>query len=197
VCATSKHTSGTKCLTSYDSPRTNSDLLDYVTIWEACRATSAATSFFDSIAIGRYKEEFVDGATGANNPVFQLWTQAQDIWCPEQFDFENKIKCIVSIGTGVPSLTAFNNTIPGLAKALVAISTETEETAEMFCREGPLIDQTVRYYRFNVLRGLEGIGLEEASKESEITAVTGRYVESQDVNLRMKACGSNLSEREC
>ena len=47
-----------------------------------------------------------------------------------------------------------------------------------------------------MLHGLEGIGLKEAAKESEITAVTGRYVESQDVNLKMKAYRSNLSERE-
>ena len=40
--------------------------------WEACRATSAASSFFDPIAIGRYKEEFGDGATGANNPVLEV-----------------------------------------------------------------------------------------------------------------------------
>jgi patatin-like phospholipase/acyl hydrolase len=39
---------------------------------EACRATSAATSFFDPIAVGRFGEEFVDGATGANNPVREV-----------------------------------------------------------------------------------------------------------------------------
>jgi len=57
------------CLTSYMSPRGGSDLLNSVRIWEACRATSAASSFFNPIAIGRYKEEFMDGATGANNPI--------------------------------------------------------------------------------------------------------------------------------
>jgi predicted acylesterase/phospholipase RssA len=51
-----------------------------VTIWEACRATSAAFSLFDSIALGRFGEEFVDGATGANNPVWQLWDQAKQLW---------------------------------------------------------------------------------------------------------------------
>ncbi len=65
VCATSKETSGTVCLASYRSPRSdNSDLLNTTTIWQACRATSAATTFFDPIAIGPFKEEFVDGALG-------------------------------------------------------------------------------------------------------------------------------------
>ena len=77
VYAISKETSETVCLTSYKSPRGSGDLWNSVKIWEACRATSAASSFFDLIAIGRYKEEFVDGATGANNPVWEIWNQVQ------------------------------------------------------------------------------------------------------------------------
>ena len=54
---------------SYQSTRGSSDLLRKTKIWEAARATSAAPSFFDSIKIGEYGEEFTDGGTGANNPV--------------------------------------------------------------------------------------------------------------------------------
>jgi hypothetical protein len=127
VCATSKETSETVCLTSYRTPRGNSDLLDSVTIWEACRATSAATSFFDPIAVGRYGEEFVDGATGANNPVREVWDQAQLAWGPEPL--EGKVKCLVSIGTGVLSLKPFKDDVLHIGKTLVAIATETERTA--------------------------------------------------------------------
>ena len=81
--------------------------MNSVKIWEACRATAAASSFFDLIAIGRYKEEFVDGATGANNPVMELWNQAQLMWGPEPL--EGKVQCLVSVGTGVPSLKAFQD----------------------------------------------------------------------------------------
>ncbi|ERT02856.1 hypothetical protein HMPREF1624_01159 [Sporothrix schenckii ATCC 58251] len=71
VCATSKQTSDTVCLASYGSPRSkNLQLLNSATIWQACRATSAATGFFDPIAIGPFDEEFVDGALGANNPIY-------------------------------------------------------------------------------------------------------------------------------
>lgn len=38
------------------------------------------------IAVGRYGEEFVDGATGANNPVMELWNQAQLIWGPQPLE---------------------------------------------------------------------------------------------------------------
>ena len=78
VCATSKETTDTVCLTSYRSPRGRSHLLESARIWEVCRATSAATSFFDPIAIGPFLEKFVDGALGRNNPIYALWTRMSD-----------------------------------------------------------------------------------------------------------------------
>ncbi|CAN9173050.1 unnamed protein product [Alternaria alternata] len=194
VCATSKETSETVCLTSYKTPRGNNDLLNSVTIWEACRATSAATSFFDLIAVGRYGEQFVDGATGANNPVREVWDQAQLAWGPEPL--EGKVKCVVSIGTGVPSLKAFKDDVFNIGKTLAAIATETEQTAERFRRERGLLDSTGRYYRFNVVRGLEDIGLEEAKKVKEMAAATRRYISSQEVHGQMQACAGSIAGRE-
>lgn len=195
MCATSKQISKTVCLTSYKSPRGSDDLFDSTKIWEACRATSAASSFFDKITIGRYKEEFVDGATGANNPVMEVWNQAQDIWGPGSLD--TKIKCLVSVGTGVPSIKPFEDKLLKIGQTLVAISTETEKTAERFQRDKVELDVTGRYYRFNVSGGLDSVGLEEAKKIDLIAAATRDYVASQDVFKQMKACGDNLSAREC
>jgi predicted acylesterase/phospholipase RssA len=195
VCATSKQTSETVCLTSYRSPRGNNDLLNTVKIWEACRATSAASSFFDGVAIGRYQEEFVDGATGANNPVWELWNQAQAIWGPEPL--ENNVKCLVSVGTGVPSLKPFRDDVFHIGDTLVAIATETEQTAERFRRDKSSLDNSGRYYRFNVFPGLEDIGLEESIKRKEIAAAARRYVQSQEVFKQMQACADNLTGREC
>lgn len=195
VCATSKHTSETICLTSYKSPRGFSDLLDSVKIWEACRATSAASSFFDPITVGRYGEEFVDGATGANNPVWEVWNEAQLMWGPEPL--ESRIKCLVSIGTGVPSLKPFRDDIFCIGKTLVAIATETEQTAERFRRDKSYLDNIGRYYRFNVARGLEDIGLEETIRRKEIAAATRRYVQAQEVFKQMQACAGNAGVREC
>jgi hypothetical protein len=185
VCATSKETSETVCLTSYRTLRGNSDLLNSVQIWEACRATSAATSFFDPIAVGRYDEEFVDGATGANNPVREVWDQAQ------------VVNCLVSIGTGVPSLKPFKDDVLHIGETLVAIATETEQTAERFRRERSLLDSTGRNYRFNVVRGLEDIGLEEAKKVKEMAAATRRYISSQEVHKQMQACAGGIAGMEC
>jgi hypothetical protein len=195
VCATSKETSETVCLTSYRTPRGNNDLLNSVKIWEVCRATSAASSFFDPIAIGRFGEEFVDGATGANNPVRDVWDQAQLVWGPEPL--EGKIKCLVSIGTGVPSLKPFKDDVMHIGATLVAIATETEQTAERFRREKTLLDSTGRYYRFNVVRGLEDIGLEESKKVKEMAGATRKYIGSQDVYKQMQACAGNIAGRAC
>lgn len=195
MCATSKQTSETVCLTSYKSPRGGNDLLNSVKIWEACCATSAASSFFDPIAIGRYGEEFVDGATGANNPVWEVWNQAQLIWGPQPL--EGRIKCLVSIGTGVPLLKPFEDNILHINKTLIAIAIETEQTANKFRQDKTHLDDTGRYYRFNVTRGLEKIGLEESKKRKEIAAATRRYVGLQDVLKQMQACADNMAGREC
>ena len=195
VCATSKETSETVCLRSYRTSRGNNDLLNSVKIWEACRATSAASSFFDPIAIGRFGEEFVDGATGANNPVREVWDQAQLMWGPEPL--EGKIKRLVSIGTGVPSLKPFKDDVLHIGETLVAIATETERTAEKFRRERSLLASTRRYYRFNVNHGLEDIGLEESKKVKEMAAATRRYIDSQEVYERIQECAGNIAAKEC
>ncbi|KAH8689905.1 acyl transferase/acyl hydrolase/lysophospholipase [Talaromyces proteolyticus] len=195
VCATRKQTRGIQCLTSYPSPRGNNDLLNSVKIWEACRATAAASSFFDPIEIGRYKEEFVDGATGANNPVMELWNQAQLMWEPEPAD--GKVQCLVSVGTGVPSLNAFQDDALGIWGTLKDLATDTEQTAEKFRRDKAYLDNSSRYFRFNVSRGLENVGLEESTKIKEIASATREYVESQEVFKQMQACAGNLAGRGC
>ena len=195
VCATRKQTRGIQCLTSYPSPRGNSDLLNSVKIWEACRATAAASSFFDPIEIGRYKEAFMDGATGSNNPVIELWNEAQLMWGPEPV--KGKVQCLVSVGTGVPSLKAFQDDAFGILGTLEDMATDTEQTAEKFRRDKAYLDNSSRYFRFNVSRGLENVGLEESTKIKEIAAATREYVESQEVFKQMQACAGNLAGREC
>jgi predicted acylesterase/phospholipase RssA len=53
-------------------------MLNITKIWEAARATSAATTFFKPITIG--DETFIDGATGANNPVRYMLAEARDVF---------------------------------------------------------------------------------------------------------------------
>jgi len=195
VCATSSETGDTVRLTSYRSPRGRERLLRTTKIWEAGRATSAASSFFDPITIGDFGESFIDGATGANNPVYEVWNEAQDMW--PSSSLEDKVKCLVSVGTGVPSLTPFKGDLVGIGQSLLAIATETEKTAERFSRDKLRLDDMGRYFRFNVLRGLENIGLEESKRKNAIITATDRYIESQTVFKQMKTCADRMSGREC
>ncbi len=82
-----------------------------------------------------------------------------------------------------------------IGRSLLAIATETEATAERFQRDKASLDDGGRYYRFNVVHGLEDVGLEESKKKKEIAAATGRYIASQDVFRRMKTCAASLAGR--
>lgn len=160
-------------------------------IWEACRATSAATSFFDHIAIGPYGEEFVDGALGNNNPVSQLWSQAQDVWGEP---LENRLACLVSIGTGVPLPGQVGDSPSELVETLVKMATETEKTHEQFQshHRSLLQEQDKRYYRFNA-RGMEFVKLEESKKKHEIAAATRSYLNQTDVGKALESCAEKLA----
>lgn len=125
----------------------------------------------------------------------EVWDQAQVAWGPEPL--EGRVKCVVSIGTGVPSLKAFNDDVFNISKTLTAIATKTEVTAERFRRERGLLDSTGRYYRFNVTRGLEDIGLEEAKQVGQIATATQEYISLQEVYGQMQACAGNIAGREC
>lgn len=181
-------------LTSYRNPRHLGDLLETTKIWQAARATSAASTFFEPIEIGPYDEEFVDGDSGANNPVRELWTEASDIW-RELGPLHATINCLVSIGTGAPALKPFGSGMVEVAKTLKDISLETEKTAKKFGDEHYQLRLEGRYFRFNVTKGLEDVGLENADKKREIVTATRAYI--SEMKDEMEKCYNNLKEREC
>ena len=63
-----------------------------------------------------------------------------------------------------------------IGDVLIALAAETEQTTEQFHRDKSSLYDNGCYYCFNVLRGLEDIGLEESKTKNEIAAVTGRYI---------------------
>jgi hypothetical protein len=193
VCATSKETSDTVLFTSYPSRRCPPDLLRSVRIWEAARATSAATSFFDPISIGRYRETFNDGATGANNPVRHLWAEAADKW--RGLPLDESIRCLVSIGTGVPAVKSYGDSMKDVARTLLKLATDTERTAEIFSREHAALTSDHRYFRFNVSKGLENIMLEEYKQRNSIAAATRAYLSSQTVLTQLELCAEMLKDQ--
>lgn len=199
VCAANQKNE-TVVLRSYHSPRDNRRL-SYAKIWEACRATSAAQGFFNPIAIppGKGSELFTDGGIRANNPVKELWAQACDLWAtdgsePQETQLRAKLRCLVSVGTGRPDLTNYSTSLKGVVKVLTKIATDTEAVAESFARDKPELFGESQYFRFNVDRGLKGIGLDECDRLSEITAATGSYIERQAVFLSLQKCAGQIAK---
>ena len=140
------------------------------TVWEAARATSAAATFFDPIQIGRQK--FVDGATGFNNPVEVVLEETLSVWP----DAVSRIQCLVSIGTGIGDMKDFGDNMKEVIETLKAIATETETTEKRFFNNHAALGIGDRYFRFNVDRGMSGIGLDEHKKMDKIEAGAELYL---------------------
>lgn len=143
----------------------------YCRIWEAARATSAASTFFDSIEIGPKKQKYVDGALGYNNPIRLLDRESRDMWPDSE-------RIFVSIGTGTAPGASLGGNIHTLAKRIQEIVTETQKTHDEFYRdyEKTLVANR-QYFRFNV-EGLKGIGLDEHELRPKIYSATEAYLET-------------------
>ncbi|KAK3350354.1 acyl transferase/acyl hydrolase/lysophospholipase [Lasiosphaeria hispida] len=189
VCATSADDTNTAYFRSYSSTNKRTEF-EGVKIWEAARATSAATTCFSPIKIEH--REYIDGATGCNNPVNEVWDSARSLWMPPgSTKFESNC-CLVSIGTGVTDGHAFGPHYLDVAKALVAMATETERTASAFERNHGDMRQAGTYFRFNVLRGLSDIGLEEYNKEAQIRNKTIAHMNIFSEDKEMERCAKQL-----
>jgi predicted acylesterase/phospholipase RssA len=188
VCATAKEIKGTARLRSYNS---NSGFDVPATILEAALATSAASSYFDPVIIG--SQIFVDGGLRANNPVEQVEEEASDIWCETSGSLKPLVKCFISIGTGNPGRKALEDNIAKfLSKSLVQIAAETEATAERFAARWQEPSENQRYFRYNVVQGVQEVDLAEYKSASVIEATTAEYMEEQRQKLLVLHCVQNL-----
>jgi hypothetical protein len=163
-------------------------------IWEAARATSAASTFFDPIKIGDLGEEFIDGGTGFNNPVDEVLNEARDIWGQET---DRRIQCIVSIGTGRPPSRKFGGNAYAVVVTLKALATDTQQTADNFAKNHKNDALAGRYFRFNVSHGLEDVGREEYKEMSTIAAATKDYLLEPEVRSVVEKCAEVLRDSTC
>lgn len=161
------------------------------TICQAALATSAATAFFDPVSIG--DRSFTDGGLGSNNPVDEVEDEAANIWCSETGDLKPLVKCFISIGTGIPSKEAFEDSmVKFLSKIVVEIATETESMEKKFIARWAKHFDEKRYFRFNVDQGLQSIGLDEYKKKGAIEAATEGYMSQMAQMFRVRDCVQNL-----
>jgi predicted acylesterase/phospholipase RssA len=182
VCAVKKSINEAALFRSYDQPKAVDSPWAKCTIWEAARATSAASTIFDPIQISG--QSFLDGATENNNPVHMVWDEARLIWGE---DLETRLDCIISIGTGRPDLSKFGDSIKEVVKTLARIATDTEKKAESFYTRFEELGLGDRYFRFNVERGLRGIGLHEHSQSELIEAATESYLGKDGCSSKIAA----------
>ncbi|KAF5001971.1 hypothetical protein FDECE_10773 [Fusarium decemcellulare] len=191
VCAMSQQTSKIVLFPSYNTKTWDTTMLNRIRIWEAARATSAATSFFEPLDIdGRV---FADGATGANNPIYELWSEALEVFFHgDESQRSNSRSCILSIGTGVPSLKSFGDSIPELAKAIKGMAIDSEEKSNTFQRDFPSISKEGFYFRFNVAQGLNRIGLDEADRLGDVDAYTDHFCHSPQIAWQIESCAKIL-----
>ena len=162
--------------------------LDDVAIWQACRATSAAPTYFPPAIIGNPPVAYVDGALGYNNPIRALMDELRHLWP------NHGVGCIISIGTGVPTPRDVGRSIKPLLETMKAMSTDTERVAREV-KDEIIYSHPGRYFRFNVQRGLEGVGLEEWKEMDRVKTVTVDYL--QDNWDQVDLCASQLLSTDC
>ncbi|KAK7397938.1 hypothetical protein QQX98_012692 [Neonectria punicea] len=139
------------------------------TIWEVARATSAATTFFKPIRVGRDKVKFIDAGFGHNNPCEVLIEEAG-----RHFP-DRSLMQIVSIGTGLGDVVSIGNTRRSIIGALKDMATTSKAVAGRLddhfkdCKPCP-------YVRFNVEQGLKDTTLSDWKKASRISAHTQNYL---------------------
>lgn len=106
---------------------------DRLTIVEAALATSAASTIFPALETNG--KRYVDGALGDNNPTPLVYQTAQDIWAGDDGRLDDRLNCIVSIGTGKPKFgTIEASAWSFLSGTLRKIATETEDTEQKFAK---------------------------------------------------------------
>ncbi|KAF2222994.1 acyl transferase/acyl hydrolase/lysophospholipase [Elsinoe ampelina] len=184
----------TEILASYPRARGPAELYKCTKIWEAARATSAASSFFEPIEIGPTRRRFLDGGTGCNNPVDKLWEEMQDILGPHE-TLTNNLNCLVSVGTGIRSLKAVGESASSLFNTLKDIATETENTAERFQKSRTNLFQDHRCFRFSAPSGGD-IKMDKPEKSNVVAQITDDYIRKEDCFLRLQKCAEQLMHRE-
>jgi hypothetical protein len=180
--------------------------LSQVKIWEAARATTAASFFFKpmTIRVGkRMTEEYIDAAIGCNNPADYLLREAAD-----RLGTGRRLGCLLSIGTGtrtiqigraVPGLRNITQTpkfIKELFGTLKSTATDSEETHRQL--KAKFDGYPKAYFRFNVPEVAADVKLHEYLKMGSLKSTTSAYLNDvlvvPQIQSAVGVLGRNSSE---
>ncbi|KAK4170204.1 putative calcium-independent phospholipase A2-gamma [Cladorrhinum sp. PSN259] len=163
-----------------------------IKIWEAARATTAASSYFkpQSLTSGPETEDYIDAALGNNNPINHLISEA----C-EQFGLGRRLGCLVSIGTGtrkgeviraksgLTNLFHLKRAGSSLIDALKNKATDAE--AAHVELEKKFFKSPGVYFRFNVDDAAAKVKLNEYNKMEVLKVLTSQYMSRTDVEQQL------------
>ncbi|KAK4105330.1 hypothetical protein N658DRAFT_116040 [Parathielavia hyrcaniae] len=167
-----------------------------VKIWEAARATTAASSFFkpQTLGHGDSAQAYIDAAIGVNNPVDYLLTEAV-----RDFGSARRLGCIVSIGTGTRDVKLERGYL-GIANLFRIIgilkntATDGQETHRRL--QSRLSPFPGSYYRFTVPDVAKQVGLHHYKKMPLLKASTAEYLAEPEVNRQIYQIAEGL-EMDC
>jgi predicted acylesterase/phospholipase RssA len=184
VCATRGENSAPVVIRSYE-PKNYDPLLEVCKIWEAARATSAASTFFDPIQIGPHNETFVDGALQNNNPILEANKESRDLW-------PGGDRMIISVGTGSAAGGSVLGNLLSLAQRVAKIALDSEHTNEKFEADNEAMVDNNHFFRFNVYQGLADVELQEYKAIDRIAAHTNTYLTKPKIAKQMNTCVETL-----
>ncbi|KAK4181731.1 putative calcium-independent phospholipase A2-gamma [Triangularia setosa] len=164
-----------------------------VKIWQACRATTAASKYFKPQLLGRGAREgyFIDAAVGFNNPSNYLLKEAVD-----EFGSRRRFGCLVSIGTGTRSTetvrvktgvlnwTKLGTQVRGLIELIKNVATDSETSHKQIHNRFSRFPGA--YYRFNVPDGAKEIKLDEYKKVPQLKDLTADYLGRDNVDRQIR-----------
>jgi predicted acylesterase/phospholipase RssA len=156
-------------------------------IWQACRATSAATTFYEPLIIDGTR--YSDGGLLYNNPVSHVHAEGSEM-------FRDDETLLISLGTGIASDKEYNPNLFTITNQLVGLATRTQGEADTFIRrEGGKAARAKRYFRFDI-PGIGDIGLEEADKLLQIKLASEKFLNNPEVGMKVTSCSEQLARGE-
>lgn len=193
VCAihSTKFDSGSVTLRSYKNDSEADFFSKKFKLWQACRATSAASTFFDPLELhdGSTRSSFIDGGLKHNNPVKVVFKEAQDVWGLERPLF------LISVGTGDAPSGQFHGSLQSVVEGLTKIATDTKQADEEFYNNRKSLPQLAGYWRLNV-PSMAIIGLEEYKLCDAIQGATQGYLKIGETKTKLEECVMELAETE-
>jgi hypothetical protein len=180
---------------TYKTPDNPNAWDDSVTIWEAARATTAASTFFkpQRLGTGLDAHEFIDAAIGVNNPVDQLLREAV-----LELGSGRRLGCVVSIGTGTRHTDMTVDThgirapkfIGKVVGALKNTATDSERPHQLLQTQFKEFPNA--YFRFNVPEAAEKVKLHHYKRIEDLKRMTNLYLDEEDISAKIDPLAEGL-----